>query len=136
MKAIQPYLNFDGNTNEAMTFYAKCIDGVLKVQTFGDIDPSTPEANKNRVMHAQLEKGSAVLMASDTMPGMPFNPGNNVWINNDCDSAEEIERVFAAFSEGGTVLMPLANQFWGARFGMIIDKFGVNWMFNYTLPKQ
>jgi PhnB protein len=87
-------------------------------------------------MHASLTNGNAVLMASDTMPGMTFTPGNNVINNVDCESVDEIERVFAAMSEGGKVTMPLQDQFWGARFGMLVDKFGMNWMFNCQLPKK
>jgi PhnB protein len=136
MKAFQPYLNFDGNTRDAMTFYQKCTGGELKIQTFGDVKAPGPPGSENRVMHAHLQKGSAVLMASDTMPGMPFTQGNNIWVNIDCDGVPEIEALFKAFSEGGKVIMPLADQFWGARFGMLTDKFGINWMFNCELPKK
>ncbi|MEP6732832.1 MAG: VOC family protein [bacterium] len=135
MKAFQPYLNFDGNTREAMTFYQKCVDGELDVQTFADVKAPAPPGGENRVMHARLEKGKAVIMASDTMPGMPFTVGNNIWVNIDCDDVPEIERYFTAFSQGGKVIMPLADQFWGARFGMLTDKFGINWMFNCDLKK-
>jgi PhnB protein len=136
MKAFQPYLNFDGTTRDAMTFYQKCIDGELFIQTFGDVKAPGPPGTENRVIHARLTKGSAVLMASDTMPGMPFTQGNNIWVNIDCESIPEIEKLFVAFGSGGKVVMPLADQFWGARFGMLTDKFGINWMFNCELPKK
>lgn len=135
MRAFQPYLNFDGNARDAMTFYQKCVDGELVIQTFGDVKAPGPPGTENRVMHARLSKGSAVVMASDTMPGMPFKPGNTFWVNVDCESVPEIEKLFAAFAEGGKVTMPLADQFWGARFGMLVDKFGINWMFNCELKK-
>jgi len=70
------------------------------------------------------------------MPGHPFKQGTNVHVNVDCDNVEEIERIFKAMSEGGNVVMPLADQFWGARFGMLVDKFGLNWMFNCELKKS
>jgi len=136
MKAFQPYLNFDGNTRDAMTFYQKSLGGNLSMQTFGDVDPSASAEMKNRIMHARLDNGPAVLMASDTMPGHPFKQGTNVHVNVDCDNVEEIERIFKAMSEGGNVVMPLADQFWGARFGMLVDKFGLNWMFNCELKKS
>ena len=79
--------------------------------------------------------GSALLMASDTMPGMPFQQGNNFSVNINCESLEEIERFFTALSENGKVTMPLHDAFWGARFGMLTDQFGVNWMFNFEKPK-
>ena len=135
MKAFTAYLNFDGNTREAMEFYTKCLDAELTVQTFGEANAPFP-GSEHLVMHARLAKGDAVIMASDPMPGMPVVVGNNVWITQECETVDELERAFAAFSEGGTVVMPVANQFWGARFGMLTDKYGVNWMFNCYLPKE
>jgi PhnB protein len=136
VKPLQPYLNFDGNAREAMTFYQQCLGGELSIQTFGDVKAPGPPGSENRVMHARITNGAALLMASDTMPGMQFTPGNNVHINVDCEDVPQIERLFAAFSDGASVTMPLQNQFWGARFGMLVDKFGVHWMFNCELPKQ
>lgn len=136
MKAFQPYLNFDGNTREAMTFYHKALGGDLNIQTFADVNAPGPPGSENRVMHAALRRGDAVLMASDTMPGMEFVQGNDVHINVDCDTVDEIEHAFKAMSEGGNVVMPLADQFWGARFGMLVDKFGMHWMFNCQLPQR
>ncbi|MEP6835406.1 MAG: VOC family protein [Gemmatimonas sp.] len=136
MRAFTPYLNFDGNTREVMTFYQQCLgDGAaLEIQTFGQAKHGGPEMAE-RVMHAKLTSGTMSLMASDTMENHRLFVGNNVWITQECESVEEIERVFAAFSAGGKVMMPLENQFWGARFGMTVDKYGINWMFNCDLPK-
>src|ERR1043165_8460595 len=136
MKAFQPYLNFDGNTRDAMTFYQKSLGGDLQIQTFADAHVPGPPGSENRVMHARLARGNAVLMASDTMPGHTFSQGTNIHVNVDCESVEEIEKAFKAMSQGGQVVMPLADQFWGARFGMLVDKFGVHWMFNCELPKK
>jgi PhnB protein len=136
MKAFQPYLNFDGNTREAMTFYKACLGADLEMQTFADAKVEGPPGASDRVMHARLSKGNAILMASDTMPGMPFTPGNNVHINVDCESVEEIERAWKAFGDGANVTMPLQDTFWGARFGMLVDKFGVHWMFNCETGKK
>ncbi len=86
MKTFQPYLNFDGNTREAMAFYQKCLDAELSVQTFGDANIPGPPGSENRVMHAHLQKGTAVVMASDTMPGQPFTQGTNLHINIDCET--------------------------------------------------
>jgi PhnB protein len=139
MQGFIIYLNFDGNTRDAMTFYQQCLDAELTIQTFGDMKapgmPKTP-GSEDRVVHARLTKGSAVVMASDTMPGAKLVQGNNFLINIACESLAEIERLFAAFGAGGTVMMPLQDTFWGARFGMLTDKFGVQWMFNYDLPKN
>lgn len=139
MKELNTYLTFDGNCREAMTFYEKCFGAELQVMSFADAPPGQVECAKeakDRVMHARLTKGPAVLMASDTMPGMPFQQGNNFSITINCESAQEIERLFAAFGEKGKVKMPLQDTFWGAHFGMLTDQFGINWMFNFEKPKQ
>jgi PhnB protein len=91
---------------------------------------------KDRIMHARLTKGSIVLMASDSMPGMPFVQGTNFSVSIQCESREEIDRLFAALSEGGQVAMPLDDAFWGARFGMFKDRFGIHWMLNFEFPKK
>jgi PhnB protein len=136
MKAFIPYLNFDGNCADAMRFYHKCVGGELDIQTFGDMKAPGPPGAEKRVIHARITKGAAMLMASDTMPGMPFTQGNDVHVNVDCETVEEIDRIFAALSEGGKVTMPLNDAFWGARFGMLVDRFGLHWMFNCELPKK
>ena len=136
MVAFHTYLNFDGDTREAMTFYQKCLDAKLSLQTFRDVKMDVPKGSEDRIVHARLEKGSAVLMASDTVPGMPFSPGSNFSISIQCESLDEIQRVFSAFSAGGNVTMELQDTFWNARFGMLTDRFGVNWMFNYEHPRK
>jgi PhnB protein len=137
MTQIVAYLNFDGKCREAMTFYQKCLGAELQLMPFSDMPGGKipPEA-KDRIMHARLTKGTAILMASDSLPGMPFQQGNNFWVSVDCESVEEVERLFNSLVEGGTVRMALQTTFWAARFGMLTDRFGVNWMFNVEQPKQ
>jgi PhnB protein len=86
-------------------------------------------------MHSKVTKGVSVLMASDTMPGSPFHAGTNFSIAIMCESVEGIDRIFAALSEGGKATIAVADQFWGARFGMLTDRFGIHWMMNYDYPK-
>jgi PhnB protein len=141
MKEIVTYLNFDGTTREAMTFYAKCLGAALELHTFGDSMPGGMppgmESAKDRIIHARLTKGStSLLMASDGMPGMPLQAGNNFSVSVHCESAEEVDRFFAALGEGGKIRMPLQDASWGARFGMLTDKFGIQWMFNFEYPKS
>ena len=136
MKSFNTYLNFDGNTREAMTFYQQCVNGELVIQTFADAKMDAPPGAENRVIHARLTAGTQMLMASDIMPGMPFMRGNNFSVIIECDTIEETDTLFAAFGEGGRVTMALQNTFWGARFGMLTDKFGIQWMFNCQLPKS
>ena len=137
MKAIVTYLNFNGNCREAMKFYQRCLGGELSMMPFSEAPGDLPKEAKDRVMHARITKdGSALLMASDTMPGSNFVQGTNFSISIDCQSAEETDRLFNAFSENGKITMPLQDAFWGARFGMLRDQFGINWMFNFEKPKQ
>lgn len=139
MKGFNNYLIFNGNCREAMQFYAKCLGAELQMMKFSEgpgACSSLPKEAHDRIMHARLTKGSAVLMASDNMPGMAFHPGDNFFVNVDCESVQEIDRYFAAIGENGTVKMPLQETFWAARFGMLTDRFGVNWMFNLGKPQQ
>ena len=134
---LSPYLNFPGNTEEAMKFYEKALGGKLtEVFRFGTMPGSEnmPEAVKNRVMHVGLDlPGGGRIMASDTMDGMgpPHVAGTNMSISIHPTSRAEADRFFAALSEGGTVGMPLADQFWGDYYGHQTDRFGIQWMVNY-----
>ena len=136
MQTITAYLFFDGNAREAMEYYKQCLNGTLQVTTFGEGGCSTGEA-KDRVMHARLTRGSSRLMASDTMPGMPYEKGNGFAIALDCESMTEINTVFDALSAGGKVTKALSDMPWGAHFGMLTDKFGTEWMLSFEKsPRQ
>jgi len=138
MTEMNTYLTFDGNCAEAMKFYQKCLNADLQMMPFSEM-PKTegeiPAGSKDRVMHARLTKGNATLMASDTMPGHPFKMGNNFSISLNCESKKEVDDFANAFKQGGQVTMPNQDTFWGAYFGMVTDKFGINWMFNYDFKK-
>lgn len=136
MKEVVTYLNFDGNCREAMSFYGKCLGAELQLMPFSEAPGGCPGGAKDRIMHARLTNGSVILMASDTQPGMPFQQGNNFSVSVQCGSLQEIESLFTAISEKGKVTMPLQDTFWGARFGMVLDQFGIQWMFNFVHPKQ
>jgi len=138
MKAINVYLTFDGNCRQAMEFYKTCFGGELFTLPFSEGPPELklPKKSKNRILHSKLVSGGVELMASDAMPGMKFKRGNNFSVSVDCDTREELERIFAAVGKRGKVTMPLQDTFWGARFGMIADKFGISWMLNLEKEKQ
>jgi PhnB protein len=134
MRATNTYLMFDGNCREAMTFYGKCLQAEPNFTPFSAGPAEMPPAAKtapDRVLHAELASGPMVLMASDTMPGMPFQQGNNFSVCIDCESQEEIDRLFKTLGENGQVTMPLQDAFWGDLFGMLTDQFGISWMFNF-----
>ena len=135
MAQISPYLTFNGNCAEAMNFYKSVFGGELMMQTFGQAPMESSEAEKERIMHANLTNGDLMLMASDGMPNQPVEAGSNVTLSVQCKSKEEQEKYFNALAEGGQITMPLQDTFWGAYFGMLTDKFGMHWMFN-TEHKQ
>lgn len=138
MAIVNIYLNFEGNCEEAFSFYAEAFGETNVVwNRFADMPPSPEfpisEEMKQKIMHVSLPISSeTVLMGSDVMPGMnPLQKGDNFSISVGVDSREEADALFAKLSAGGEVTMPLQDTFWGAYFGMWVDKFGIQWMINY-----
>lgn len=135
MQAIIPYLNFNGNAAEALAFYSTALDGkVAFQQTFGEMAPDP--AFKDKIMHATFEAGELKFMVSDCPPGVSVTAGDQLSLSLNFTDLESIEKTFAALADGGTVTMPIQDTFWGARFAMTKDKFGVHWMFNYDYEKK
>ncbi len=137
MITVNPYLNFDGNTEEAFNFYKSVFGGeLLGLQRFRDTphgDQMSAE-DKNKIMHVALPLGQGnVLMATDILEsmGQKLNVGNNFSLTINPESEAEAEKYFNSLAAGGTVMMPLEKAFWGAYFGMVTDKFGIQWMVNY-----
>lgn len=129
MKSLTPYLIFNGNAREAMQFYAEALGGDLHISNAEEMPNSSPE-HAGKVLHASIHSNTINLMASDNMASAPSQPGNNVWLTIDCSTADEQARLFDTLSTGGTITMPLQDTFWGAHFGMFIDRFGHHWMLN------
>ncbi len=133
MVKLNPYLTFNGNAREAMEFYKAALGGELSIQTVAE-SPMAKQLDKkfhSQVMHAMLAGKDFCLMASDVMDKGPAKAGDHVSLSLNCESDEEIKRLFGALSKGGKVTMPLADMFWGASFGMLSDKFGMHWMLNF-----
>lgn len=131
---LNAYLTFNGQCEAAFTFYHRVLGGELTpFSRFGESPVATDEASKNRVMHVTLTFESNVLMGSDTMPGQPLTEGTNISLSLNIPQIMDMERLFKALAEGGSITMPLQDTFWGARFGMLRDQFGINWMFNCDL---
>lgn len=140
MKTVNPYLNFPGTTEEAFNFYRSVFGGELVGLTrFKDTPEAgrVPENEKEKIMHVSLPLGNGTtLMATDALESMghPLKVGNNVHLTLEAESEEEANKLFTGLSAGGKVTMPMAKTFWGAYFGMVNDKFGVQWMISYALP--
>jgi PhnB protein len=141
MARVTTYLNFPRQTEEAFLFYKSVFktEFVTPFMRFSDGPPSPEEPRKltaadaKLIMHVALPTiGGHVLMGSDAPESLGFkvNIGNNVFINLEPDTRRETDQLFKALSEGGKVDMALQEMFWGAYFGTLTDKFGVQWMFN------
>lgn len=142
MKSINPYLNFQGNTEEAFNFYKSVFGGDFPggISRFKDTEMGgkLSEEEQQKVMHIGLPMGSQnYLMATDALEslGQKVNFGNNFYLAIDAESKEEADKLFEDLSEGGKVQIPIADQFWGDYFGSLVDKFGVQWMVIYSPPK-
>ncbi|GJM32407.1 MAG: VOC family protein [Saprospiraceae bacterium] len=131
---INPYLTFNGNCREAMTFYNDCLGGTLTLQTIGEspISEKIPGTMKNAILQATLKKGALVLLATDMVNGRGLKKGNSVSLLLECSSEEEIRRVYYKLSEGGKTVHRLEETFWGALFGGLTDKYGNQWLLNYN----
>lgn len=141
MAILNPYLNFAGNTEEAFNFYKSVFGGeFITLQRFRDTPQAdnVPAQEKDKLMHVALPVGKGnMLMATDALESMGHKlvPGNNIQLSLEAESKEEAEQLFTGLSAGGKVTVPLADMFWGALFGMVTDRFGVQWMVNYTYKK-
>ena len=139
--SVLTYLNFNGNCREVLEFY-RFVFGreYMIMQTFGDGPPNMgiAESDKDKIMHATLMIGDGVIMGSDKPSGFGPPPvvGNNFSLTYPTQSKKETDELFAKMSEGGTVTMPVQEMFWGSYFGSCTDKFGINWQFNYELPRE
>jgi PhnB protein len=130
MTSLHPYIDFSGKCREAMTFYKDVLRGELVLNKFGDFGMDMPEPMKELIMHAELHANGLVMHASDGQPHHPAKHGNNVSLSLQLTDEAEQTRIFDALAEGGQVLQPLADGPWGARFGMLFDRYGLQWLLN------
>jgi PhnB protein len=135
---ITPYIMFGGTCEEALNFYAKVLNGGIEsLMRYNDAQMGgSGKDNGQKVMHAHFRAANIFFMAADNIQAPAATPTTGMLhLSFNFESEDQINHVFEALSEGATVSMPLQDTFWGARFGMLTDKFGVNWMFNYDKPK-
>jgi PhnB protein len=132
---LTPYLFFKGNASEAMEFYKSVFGGDLEIQKMSEVpkEAQMPGADPNSVMHASL-KGPVNLYASDSPQASDKTAKVELSLNG--SSEDQIKKFFDGLAAGGKVRMPLEKQFWGDTFGMLTDKFGVDWMANILVKKS
>lgn len=137
MFGVKPYISFKGNCEEAINFYKEALGSeVLFMGRVGD-SPMKGAAPDDAIMHCTLKIGDTHLMACDSMsPDHPVNVGNNISLAIGTSDIGSAEASFNKLADGGNVLMPMQETFWAERFGMLTDKFGINWMFNVEKPEN
>lgn len=128
---LNAYIAFKGDCEKAINFYKDVFDGeITEFMRFSDAPEGTfeyPESAKNLIMHATLVFNDCTLLASDNI-GEQMTIGNNFSLSFDADDEAQAQSVFSSLIEGGTVIMPFETVFWGGKFGMLLDSFGIQWM--------
>lgn len=143
MATINPYIHFNGNAEEAFTFYKSVFGGefamIARFKDLASDEHPVAEKEANKIMHIALPIGkSSVLMGSDTPEflGRHNENENRSKISIDADSKEEADKLFNGLSEGGKVEMPIGDAPWGSYFGMLRDKYGFEWMVSFNKPMK
>jgi PhnB protein len=131
MNQLTLYLMFNGNCKEALAFYENCLGGKTSLlQTFEDSPLDVSAEFKQKVFNAEFRAENITLMASDSLPPYKIVTGNNFALFMNFPEKETLEKVFAKLSKGGKIIMPFENN-----FGMLVDKFGIQWMLNFREVK-
>ncbi len=131
-----PYLMYPGTCEEALNFYKQSLGAEIKsTMTYENAPMPVGDDYKKKIMHSIFTLGTTHFMASDGMPNQPHQLGTNVHLSLNFTDVADMDKKFHTLSNGGKITMPLQDTFWGARFGMLTDKFGINWMFNCELKK-
>jgi len=137
IKNLSPYITLDGTASDAIALYERVFGAVkLNVTRAGDVAGAEVSPDqRDRVIHGALRIGKSVLMISDAASKSEAQAGN-VQVALDFADTAHLTRTFAALSEGGEITLPVQDTFWGAKFGMLTDRFGVRWLLNCETGKQ
>jgi PhnB protein len=140
MALINPYINFNGNAEEAFTFYKSVFGGefvmIMRFKDLSSPDFTVAENEANKIMHIALPIGNNFLMANDVpeIMGRVNEKENRSKISISAESKEEADKLFNGLSAGGEIEMPISDSPWGSYFGMFRDKYGIEWMVDFD-PK-
>jgi PhnB protein len=129
---LNPYLHFQDDAGPAMKFYEQVFGGTLTMNTFGDFGQAD-SPDKDKIMHAQLETaGGLTLMGSDTPSHLAYEPGSRISVSLSGTDGDELRGYWEKLTDGATVTVPLEKQMWGDEFGMLTDRFGIEWLVNIS----
>ena len=134
MLKISPYLTFNGNCREAMTFYKECFGGELYFQTIGEspLSSNMTVQMKNVILNSTLHNESFMIVGTDMVGNEGIIKGNSFSILVNCTSQEEAKKVYEKLSDGSFTGNSLQNKYWGGLFGYITDKYNNHWLINYS----
>ena len=137
MKSVNPYINFNGNCEEAFKFYQSVFGGELQIIRYRDLEDNMGLKGKDLDMIGNVTLplvGDTLLYGGDVPEvfNSPVESANQLQINIEAESAEEANQLFRKLSDGGKVTMPIQETEWAERFGMCADKYEVQWMMMYT----
>jgi len=137
MPSLNPYLSFKNEAREAMEFYRSVFGGELTVSTFSEYPGMVEDAENDLVMHAQLETPDGfVLMGADTPSHMRYEKPAGMSVSVSGDDEASVRRYWDSLAVDGTVVMPFDTPPWGGRFGMLTDRFGIDWMLSLNAPRE
>lgn len=142
MATINPYINFNGNAEEAFNFYKSVFGGefttVARFKDMASAEFKVSEHEANKIMHISLPIGSNELMGNDVpeIMGKTNENENRSKISVNCESKEEADKIFTGLSVGGNVEMPIGDSPWNSYFGMFRDKYGIEWMVDYAYKNK
>lgn len=135
MIGIHPYVAFRGNCREAIDFYKQALGAEeIYAQTYGD-SPMSEMGDADAIMHCTIKVGDTNIMMCDDFHSPNFTTGGNISLAIGMNEVDRAKEVFANLSDGGNVTMPIDKTHWAEAFGMVTDKFGINWMVNCDAPQ-
>ncbi len=138
MALINPHINFNGNAEEAFNFYKSVFGGefatIVRLKDISSPEFPVAENDANKIMHIALPIGQNILMANDVPESMgQVNENENrSKIAISAESREEADKLFSGLSKGGSIEVPIGDSPWGSYFGMFRDKFGIEWMVDFS----
>lgn len=130
---VTPYIHFNGNAAEAIRHYQQVLGATAtRSMTYGEMPGNKPRPeNASRILHCELQLGSSVLMLSDAPADHEGIIGSNVEVSLAFDDEAEMRKAYDGLAAEGKVVMAVHEAFWGGKFGMLVDRFGIHWMFSY-----
>ncbi len=133
---LNPYIHFSGNAADAIKHYQQVLGAkVESSMTYGEMPGNAPQPeNKSRIMHCELKLGACTLMVSDAPAEHQGIIGSNVEVSLAYDNEGEMREAFDGLGKEGKIVFPLHDAFWGGKFGMLVDRYGIHWMFTYRQP--